>query len=74
MTIEELAHAVWSGGGELRAVDGRIRYRGPALAPDDPIRAAIVEHRDALLALAADYERRLDEWRRDRAVAEGRAA
>ena len=58
MTLFELAAEVWSRGGELRAVAGRIRYRGLELAADDPIRAAIVEHRDALLALAAEHERR----------------
>ena len=58
MNLFELAAEVWSRGGELRAADGRIRYRGPQLAPDDPIRAAIAEHRDALLALGAEYERR----------------
>ena len=42
MNLLELAAAVWSRGGELRAAGGRIRYRGPELAPDDPIRAAIV--------------------------------
>ncbi len=57
MTLLELVAEVWSRGGELRAVDGHVRYRGPRLAPDDPIRAAIVEHRDALLAVAAEYER-----------------
>ncbi len=57
MTLFELAAEVWSRGGELRAVDGRIRYRGPELAADDPIRAAIVEHRAELLALAAEHER-----------------
>jgi hypothetical protein len=57
MTLDELAAEVWSRGGELRAVDGRIRYRGPNLAPDDPIRAGVREHRDALLALAAEHER-----------------
>ena len=57
MDLLELAAAVWSCGGELRAVDGRIRYRGPELGPDDPIRAAIAEHRDELLALAAEHER-----------------
>ncbi len=59
MTLFELAAEVWSCGGELRAVEGRIRYRGPELAPDDPIRAAIVAHRDALVALAAEHERRM---------------
>jgi hypothetical protein len=58
MTLFELAAAVWSRGGELRAANGRIRYRGPELAADDPIRVAIAEHRDALLALAAEHERR----------------
>ncbi len=57
MNLFELAAEVWSRGGELRAVDGRIRYRGPELAADDPIRAAIAEHRDALLALTAEHER-----------------
>ncbi len=56
MTIDELAVEVWSRGGELHAVNGRIRYRGPTLAPDDPIRAGVVEHRDSLLALAAATE------------------
>ena len=59
MTVFELAADVWSRGGELRAVEGRIRYRGPELAPDDPIRASILEHRDALLAIAAEHERRM---------------
>ena len=59
MTLFDLAAEVWSRGGELRVVDGRIRYRGPELAPDDPIRAAIAEHRDALLALAAEHARRI---------------
>jgi hypothetical protein len=58
MTLFELAAEVWSRGGELRAIDGRVRYRSPELAADDPIRAAIAEHRDALLALAVEYERR----------------
>ena len=68
MTLDELAHAVWDRGASLYAVAGGIRYVGPALAADDPIRAAIVEHRDALLALEADYRRRLDEWRGAREV------
>lgn len=58
MTVYELVAAIWARGGELRVVDGRVRYRGPLLAPDDSLRAAIVEHRAALLAVAEDYEAR----------------
>ncbi len=58
MNLFELVAEVWSRGGELRTVDGRIRYGGPPLAPDDPIRTTVVEHRDALLTLADEHERR----------------
>ncbi len=58
MTLDELAAAVFERGGRLVLRDGRIRYYGPALATDDPIRAGVREHRDALLALAAEHERR----------------
>ena len=56
MTLDELAHAVRNRGGELRLNDGRIRYCGPPLAFDDPIRAAVVVHRDELIRLALDWE------------------
>ena len=58
MTLDELAAAVFERGGRLVLVEGRIRYHGPPLAADDPIRAAVREHRDELVRLATEYERR----------------
>ena len=69
MDLLDLVAGVWSRGGELRAVNGRVRYCGPRLAPNDPIRAAIAEHRAALLALAEEYERRQEAWNTAEATA-----
>ncbi len=49
MTLDELAAAVFERGGRLVLRDGRIRYYGPMLAADDPIRAGVREHRDGLI-------------------------
>ena len=56
LTLDQLAHEVWRRGGELRLVDGRLRYRGSTLAPDDPLAVALGAHRDALIRLATDWE------------------
>src|SRR4051812_13156141 len=47
-------------GAELTAVHGRLRYRGPKLAPADPLRAGLAEHGDALVRLLTRSPR-LDE-------------
>ncbi len=54
--VAEVAAEVWSRGAELSVLDNRLVYRGPRLADDDPLRAALREHRDAFLAIAREYE------------------
>ena len=51
MTLDELVRAILDRGGDVVLRDGRIRYYGPTLAPDDPIRAGVREHRGALIAM-----------------------
>ena len=56
LTLDQVAHEVWRRGGALRLVNGRLLYRGPTLAPGDPLAVAIGVHRDALIRLATDWE------------------
>ncbi len=51
MTLDELVRAILDRDGDVVLRDGRIRYYGPTLAPDDPIRAGVREHRGALIAM-----------------------
>jgi hypothetical protein len=51
MTISDLIAALEALGATLVVTDGRLRYRGPKLPADDPIRAAIDEHRVELIEL-----------------------
>ena len=53
MTADELVASVRGRGGRLVLRDGRIRYYGPTLAADDPIRVCVREHRDELVRLLA---------------------
>ncbi len=53
MTADELMAAVLERGGHLALRAGRIRYYGPPLVADDPIRAGVREHRDELVHLLA---------------------
>ena len=56
LTLDQLAHEVWRRGGAFRLVNGRLLYRGPTMAPDDPLAVAISVHRDGLIRLALDWE------------------
>ena len=58
MTRDELVAAVLERGGDLVLRGGRLRYYGPPLATDDPIRAAVREHRDELVRLLTPAPRR----------------
>lgn len=51
MTIDELLGALRDRDAFLYVEAGALRYGGPRLAPDDPIRAAIAEHRPLLVEL-----------------------
>ena len=52
MTVDDVFQALRDRGAVLMLQDGGLRYIGPArLAPDDPIRAGIGEHRAMLIEL-----------------------
>lgn len=51
MTIDSLFSALRASGSSLYVDAGRLRYAGPALAADSPIRAALAEHKPLLVEL-----------------------
>jgi len=53
MTVAELLQTLRERAAVLYVEDGRLKYTGPKRAPDDPIRAAIQEHRAELIAMFA---------------------
>lgn len=55
MTVHELIMALHDHGAILTVVGDRLRFRGPRLSLNDPLRAAINEHRDALMRLLTSF-------------------
>jgi len=51
MTIEEVFDALRRTDAVLYVEGARLKYAGPRLTPDDPLRAGIAEHRAVLLEL-----------------------
>ena len=53
MTVDELLQVLRERDAVLYVDAGRLKYKGPRRAPDDPIRAAIDAHRAELIALSS---------------------
>ena len=51
LAIDQLVRLVLERGVDVRLVDGSLRYRGPRLAPGDPLAVALAAHCDELIRL-----------------------
>jgi hypothetical protein len=51
MTLDGVFAALLDRDAVLYVEAGQLKYAGPRLAPDDPLRAGIAEHRDILIDL-----------------------
>ena len=62
MTLGEVLEGLGNLGAGLVVADGRLRYVGPRLATDHPIRTAITEHRAQLVDLFTFRPARSASW------------